>query len=125
MPFSTNGMNTDTYKTKLEDEKRVLVSELSKLGKNIDPEAGKWEAVPEEMVEMEADENDLADRFEDYEKNSEEVRALSARLREVAGALGRIKAGTYGVCEKCGKRIEEDRLEANPAAKTCKEHMNA
>jgi RNA polymerase-binding transcription factor DksA len=33
-------------------------------------------------------------------------------------------SGSYGKCEVCGKAIEADRLEANPAAPTCKEHMN-
>ena len=116
-------MDTHIYKTKLEEEMKILIAELSSMGKNIDPEADGWEAVPEKMEEMEADENDLADRFEDYEKNSEEVRELDARLREVHNALKKIEAGTYGTCEVCHARIEEDRLLANPAARTCKEHM--
>jgi RNA polymerase-binding transcription factor DksA len=118
-------MDTHTYKTKLEEEMKILITELSSMGKNIDPEREEWEAVPEKMEEMEADENDLADRFEDYEKNSEEVRALEARLREVHSALKKIEAGTYGTCEVCHARIEDDRLTANPGARTCKEHMNA
>lgn len=117
-------MNTDTHKQKLEEEKKVLITELSSKGKNIDPATGDWEAVPEKMDEMEADENDLADRFEDYEKNSEEVRALEGRLRDVNDALKKITEGKFGVCEKCGNPIEEDRLAANPAARTCKECMN-
>jgi RNA polymerase-binding transcription factor DksA len=118
-------MNTDNYKHKLEEEKKVLLAELSSLGKNIDPEHNGWEAIPEKMNEMEADENDLADRFEDYEKNSEEVRALDARLKEVVTALKNIDDGTYGICKVCHGRIEEERLNANPAATTCKEHINA
>ena len=30
----------------------------------------------------------------------------------------------YGICENCKKEIENDRLEVNPAAKTCKECMD-
>jgi RNA polymerase-binding transcription factor DksA len=44
-------------------------------------------------------------------------------LNTVVHALGKIEAGTYGVCEVSGMDIEEDRLEANPAARTCKAHM--
>jgi len=117
-------MNTDKYKNQLEEEKKILLSELSRMGKNIDPSTGTWEAVPEEMVEKEADENDMADRFEDYEKTSEEVRQLSGKLGDVNNALEKIANGSYGICETCGKMIEEDRLEANPSARTCKEHMN-
>ncbi|MCA9353454.1 TraR/DksA C4-type zinc finger protein [Candidatus Nomurabacteria bacterium] len=42
----------------------------------------------------------------------------------VEGALKRIENGTYGTCSVCGEKIEEDRLGANPAADTCKAHMN-
>ena len=38
---------------------------------------------------------------------------------EIDEALGRIDRGTYGVCEACGERIEENRLEAVPWAKRC------
>ena len=38
-------------------------------------------------------------------------------------ALEKIEKGTYGICETGGEKIEEDRLEANPSARTCKAHM--
>ncbi len=34
-------------------------------------------------------------------------------------ALGKIRKGTYGKCEKCGKRIEVGRLLAMPTASFC------
>ncbi|MEG3616372.1 TraR/DksA family transcriptional regulator [Isoptericola haloaureus] len=37
-------------------------------------------------------------------------------------ALGRVEAGTYGVCEVCGRAIPAGRLEARPAATRCVEH---
>ena len=39
-------------------------------------------------------------------------------------ALERIEKGTYGICEVGNEEIEEDRLNANPAARTCKAHLN-
>ena len=115
-------MNTDIYKKKLEDERLVLMDSLSRMGKNVNN--NEWEAIPTEVNEIESDENDMADRFEDYEKDSEEVRALSARLREIDHALLHMKNGKFGVCRVCGKKIEGDRMNANPAATTCKEHLN-
>jgi RNA polymerase-binding transcription factor DksA len=41
------------------------------------------------------------------------------RLAEVEAALGRRRAGGYGVCEVCGREIPEERLAARPAARTC------
>jgi DnaK suppressor protein len=33
--------------------------------------------------------------------------------------LDRMDAGTYGICERCGQPIAEERLEALPAARLC------
>jgi DnaK suppressor protein len=49
--------------------------------------------------------------------------ALLAQAREqvaaVDAALERLRAGRYGVCERCGQPIGADRLAARPAARTC------
>lgn len=49
--------------------------------------------------------------------------ALAAKARELLDqterALGRIDAGTYGVCESCGKAIGKARLLAYPRAILC------
>ncbi len=42
-----------------------------------------------------------------------------ARVAEIDAALGRVDAGTYGVCEACGKPIPEARLEVVPEATLC------
>jgi RNA polymerase-binding transcription factor DksA len=52
-----------------------------------------------------------------------EAERLAGELRdaldEVDGALQRLDAGTYGICEVCGKPIGAARLEAMPAARLC------
>lgn len=47
------------------------------------------------------------------------ARDAAARVEEVDAALARLDAGTYGVCEACGKPIADGRLEARPTARTC------
>jgi len=42
-------------------------------------------------------------------------------LRDIELALTKIREGGYGICEKCGKDISEDRLEAMPYARLCLE----
>jgi RNA polymerase-binding transcription factor DksA len=111
-------MNTDTIKQNLEEEKDLLEAELSSLGR-VD-KTGDWEAVPEAQTAPEADENDLADRSEDFEERSSTLNVLETRLTDIKVALDKIEAGKYGVCEACGNQVEEDRLGANPAARTCK-----
>lgn len=52
-----------------------------------------------------------------------QVAALLAAARhdltEIAAADARVAAGTYGVCERCGRPVADERLEARPAARTC------
>ena len=67
--------------------------------------------------------DEIADKLEDFEEHSMETRALVDRRAEIQMALDRIKSNVYGHCEECGEKIEEDRLEANPAARTCTVHM--
>ena len=114
-------MNLKIYKTKLEEEKKLLEDELSTLGQ-VD-KTGDWEATPEdEMNSQEVqDEGDMAERAEDYEERSIKLNSLEIRLSDVNEALEKIEGDNYGICENCKKEIEEDRLEVNPAARTCKE----
>lgn len=51
------------------------------------------------------------------------VEALRAEIDKmlinVRKALTKIKIGSYGVCEHCGKLIDTDRLAVNPTATLC------
>jgi RNA polymerase-binding transcription factor DksA len=115
----------EQYKTALEAEKKTLEGELGNIGiKN--PEGGDWEVAPAAPEAGEtADENDMADRFEGFEERSATLATLKKRFEDVSSALKKISDGTYGTCEVSGEPIEEDRLKANPAARTCKAHMEA
>lgn len=44
---------------------------------------------------------------------------LIETLGEVDAALQRMEDGTYGTCEKCGKDVGDDRMEARPVARLC------
>ncbi len=47
------------------------------------------------------------------------IEQTERRLAEIAAARDRVRAGTYGECETCGKPIAPDRLEARPVARAC------
>ena len=45
--------------------------------------------------------------------------AARERIAEVDDALRRVDTATYGVCERCGRPIAEQRLAARPFARCC------
>jgi len=117
------GMKTTQFKEKLIAEKAQLEEELKAIA-IFNTETNVWEATPDQDMMGEIDENDAADRFEDFEARSSMVSTLQGRLIDINNALEKIDTGSYGICEVGDHKIEEDRLQANPAARTCKEHMN-
>jgi len=82
-----------------------------------------WEPTPPPETEQEADPVDAADYSEGFDNNASIVADLETRYNEVTAALARIANGTYGICTVFGEPIEEDRLDADPAASTCKAHI--
>ncbi len=112
------------YKDSLLEEKSLLEKDLETVGKKNPDNPADWEATtPEENIDN-ADRNNVADEINDYENNMAILKQLESRLCEVNKALEKIEKGTYGKCEISGELIEEDRLNANPAARTCKKHIN-
>ena len=109
-------------KEKLEKERDFLVSEMKDIGK-LNPETNEWEATPEDMGYIETDQNDMADRFEDFESKSSMMKILEAKLSNIVHALKGIGRESFGKCEVCKKDIELARMEANPSARTCKKHL--
>lgn len=47
------------------------------------------------------------------------IRQAERHLVEIDAALERVRDGTYGVCEACGRPVAPARLEARPTARTC------
>ena len=74
---------------------------------------------------MFADDAGFADRSHSTEERSRVisvVRALRSNLHDVDRALGKTEEGTYGTCERCGRPIARERLEALPWASSCIDH---
>ena len=44
---------------------------------------------------------------------------LQTRLRKVDDALDRVMSGSYGNCSKCGRAIDDSKLEIDPALALC------
>jgi DnaK suppressor protein len=120
-------MNKDKinhFKSKLESEKSVLEAELKTVAHVNPKNPNDWEASYADTDTDSADMLEVADEIEGYQNNVSILNSLETRYNEVLKALESIEHNTYGVCTVSGEVIEEDRLEANPAATTCKAHMN-
>jgi RNA polymerase-binding protein DksA len=56
-------------------------------------------------------------------QNDEVLQAIgtsgAAEIQQIDRALERLKAGTYGTCQRCGQPIEAGRLKAVPYAIHC------
>jgi len=83
-----------------------------------------WEIKTDSASIYEADESLLADAAELADNEVATLAELESQYRHIELALGKIKIGSYGICEISGKDIEVDRLKANPTARTGREHMN-
>ena len=108
---------TKELQEKLEKEKSSLEKELESFAiedKNI---KGNWDA--KRLNTEDTDMEEKADEVEEYDNLLSLEHSLELKLKDVNLALGKMKKGTYGKCEKCDKQIEEKRLLACPEAKLC------
>jgi RNA polymerase-binding protein DksA len=62
---------------------------------------------------------DIATHTYDRELDSTLEESEEVHLSHVEAALKRIDAGTYGICENCGRPIQPERLEAMPWVTLC------
>jgi RNA polymerase-binding transcription factor DksA len=111
-------MDTAQIRARLEGERDRLLA----VRQGIDAEDPPDEAETEAISELSSADQHMAD--EGSETASREVdlalrEHVDAELAEIDAALKRLAAGTYGICEACGRPIEEDRLEAIPYARFC------
>ncbi len=107
----------ETLEKKLLSEKESLEKELNSFAKEDFKPEGDWATkFPKfEGGGMESE----ADEVQEYEKLLSVEYSLEKRLRDVNLAIEKIKKGTYGICERCGKELDAERLEACPEAKFC------
>ncbi len=105
--------DTAQYRTRIEAERTRLLEELHQRNEEIaessdplDPERGGMGNHPA----------DIANDTEEAEKDLGLRENTQQLLDQVDHALARLAAGTYGICENCGKPIPAARLEARPFA---------
>ena len=110
-------------KTKLEMEKASVEKNLERFAKKDEKVEGDWDArFPQWNKEGSGSSGDMeiaASEVEEYATLLPLEHILEIRAKNINSALKKIEDGTYGSCEKCGKKIPIERLKIFPEAKFC------
>jgi RNA polymerase-binding protein DksA len=108
-------------KNKLQKFKRLLLKKRSQILERY----LKKEETEKVLTEQSAEPRDL-EEYANITITEEILAQLSdveiEILKAIDDALERIQNGTFGICEVCGKEIEEERLEAVPWTTLCIQH---
>jgi RNA polymerase-binding transcription factor DksA len=116
------GLGPGRHDGGMESAVERLVSERRRTLRRLSDLSRDFESVVSASRDTNADdEHDPEGATIAFERSQISALAVQARqhLDEVEAALTRVDAGTYGVCETCGRAIAPERLEARPTARTC------
>ena len=108
------GMDLARMKQRLQEEHTRQLALAARLRQE--------EADPVESGELStADQHPAELGSETFERELEltTLSIVEGELKEIDDALRRLDHGSYGICEECGKPIDEARLEAVPWARYC------
>ncbi len=120
-------MNTtliNKLREKLVEEKILLETELASVGKRSPNNPNEWEPSQNELLTDTAEVEVRASEIAEFEDKNAVMVELEHHYNTILAALKRISEGTYGACRICDAEIELARLQANPAAETCKTHLD-
>lgn len=102
----------------LEKVRGQLIATKSKLLEEMDNEQ---KAQREGNKDEGMDAYDLASEERDREINFILSDRERSKIKEIDDALARVADGSYGICESCGLEIGEERLEALPFTRVCRD----
>lgn len=107
----------EKFKEKLESQKTVLTKELAGFATEDKNLKNNWDAKYPNREKGNMEEE--ADEVQEYDNLLSLEHSLELKLKDVALALEKIGNDKYGICEKCDKEIDENRLQACPEARIC------
>jgi len=102
-------MRQDSYgalRQQLEQQKAELTARLERIKANL-------------RRGYHADSKERAKELEDSEVVDALGNEARGELAKISDALQRMEADEYGICNECGSKINDGRLEAHPYARKC------
>lgn len=99
-----------------------LESELTETTAHLGALRGDYDGVVAASLDSNADdEHDPEGATIAYERSQlgALIEQAERHVADVRAALARVAEGRYGTCERCGRPIPSERLEARPTARTC------
>jgi len=105
-------------KEQLLREKKNLKYRLKRIAKE-DPKVKNRIDFDAIRIEVGDDEDENAFETALFDTNVALEQRLENVLNDINKTLEKIKRGSYGICDKCGKEISPKRLEAFPIARLC------
>jgi RNA polymerase-binding protein DksA len=110
-------VDTDRFRTLLEQERERIVNAIEYLASenpgNMQDELGELAGGSDNHL------GDMASVTFDRELDEGLEEGAQQTLGQIDRALAKIGDGSFGVCERCGKPIGEERLLARPWATLC------
>lgn len=93
---------------KEKEELELMIEDLEREGREL-------------IVEQVKTPDEEADKYEFKQEYHIQIENFKQRLEKINKALKKIDSGEYGICEKCGKKIEEARLKIDLAVELCRD----
>lgn len=115
--FCLNPETYNRFKKKLEKEKQLILDQISRL-----EETGVGDTMSDSVGELSVYDNHPADLGDElFERSKDTALRDNAHLilEHIEKALQKFKNDSYGICEKCGSQIGQERLETIPWVSYC------
>ncbi|MDD5433499.1 MAG: TraR/DksA family transcriptional regulator [Candidatus Pacebacteria bacterium] len=113
-----NKIFLNEQKNILFEEKNKIENRLAGFAKESKIHEGEWTSNMPDFDKGTSLEEE-ADEVEEFGMRLALEQSMEGQLKAIDLALDKIKKGTYGVCDKCGKEIPQGRLKVYPQASFC------
>lgn len=110
-------MNLELQKKKLLDLRAEYAANLDSVRRRNSDQA-EYEELPVDS-DIPTDNADVGSDLFERERAVAFTQDFQGMLAQIDRALAKIDEGSYGICDRCGEKITQERLDAAPYATLC------